>query len=58
MNSWKLNGVAGHLARRAIVKGLNITFCQLYKTVKTVTNENVIITQDGSKYCLTLTKIE
>ena len=33
MNAYKLNGVAGHLARRAIVEGLNVPFSQIYKEV-------------------------
>ena len=50
MNSWKLNGIAGHLTRQAIIKGLNITFMEIYKTVKSVNNEGIIETKDGKKY--------
>jgi predicted transcriptional regulator len=54
MNSWKLNGMAGHLARQAINRGLNINHTQIYKVVKSVNNEGVIETHDGKKYKLTL----
>ena len=57
MNSWKLNGIVGHLARCAIIKKLNITFTQIYKTVKSINNENIIETFDGKKYKLELKEI-
>jgi sugar-specific transcriptional regulator TrmB len=54
MNSWKLNGLAGHLTRRAIVKKLNIPFFEIYKTVKSIDNSGTIETKDGKKYELIL----
>ena len=33
MNSWKLNGQAGHHYRTAICKALNIPHREIYKTV-------------------------
>jgi len=60
MNSWKLNGIAGHLTRQAIINSLNITFSELYKTVKSIysiNNINIIETQDGKKYTLILKEI-
>ena len=54
MNSWKLNGIAGHLARQAINRGLNLHHTQIYKVVKSVNNEGIIETHDGKKYKLTL----
>ena len=57
MNSWKLNGIAGHLTRCDIIKKLNITSTQIYKTVKSINNENIIETFDGKKYKLELKEI-
>jgi hypothetical protein len=60
MNSWKLNGRAGHLTRQAIINSLNITDSELYKTVKSIysiNNINIIETQDGKKYTLILKEI-
>ncbi len=57
MNSWKLNGQAGHLVREAITKGLNIPFIDLYKTVKNIDNKGIIETKDGKKYKLELNEI-
>ena len=57
MNSWKLNGIAGHLTRCAIIKKLNIASTQIYKTVKAINNENIIETFDGKKYKLELKEI-
>jgi|LakMenEpi03Aug12_release.lakeMendotaPanAssembly.Ray.scaffolds.fasta_scaffold191330_5 hypothetical protein len=58
MNSWKLNGIAGHLTRKAIISKLNITFTQIYKTVKSIDNNGIIETYDGKKYVLELKEIE
>lgn len=58
MNSYKLNGVAGHLTRRAIVKGLNIKFSEIYKTVQSVDAGGWIWTKDGKKYELILKEIK
>jgi len=58
MNSWKLNGKIGHLAREAICNKLEIPQSIIYRAVKTVDNQGNIITFDDEKYKLTLTKIE
>lgn len=54
MNSWKLNGQAGHYFRDAVCKGLNIQHTEIYKTVKSIDNHGVIETYDGKKYQLEL----
>ena len=56
MNSYRLNGMAGHLTRQAIIKGLNITPTELYKTVKSIDNNGIIILHDGRKFKLELKK--
>lgn len=58
MNSWKLNGIAGHLTRRAIIEKLSITFTEIYKTVKSIDNNGIIETKDGKKYKLELKEIK
>ena len=58
MNSWKLNGMAGHLARQAICRGLGIHHTEIYKIVKSVSNDGVIETHEGKKYKLTLEEIK
>jgi len=55
MNSYKLNGMAGHLTRRAIVEKLNISFLDIYKTIKSIDSRTGIIeTKDDKKYELIL----
>jgi sugar-specific transcriptional regulator TrmB len=58
MNSYKLNGIAGHLSRNAIVKKLNIPFTQIYKTIKSISTLGVIETVDGKKYILELKELK
>jgi sugar-specific transcriptional regulator TrmB len=58
MNSWKLNGMAGHLTRQAIIRGLNIPCTQIYKVVKSVSADGLIETHEGKKYKLTLEEIK
>ena len=58
MNSWKLNGIAGHLTRQAICKSLNIQPTEIYKIVKSIDNDGIIETTDGKKYQLKLKKLE
>lgn len=58
MNSWKLNGIAGHLTRSAICEKLGINFTQIYKTVKSINNDRIIETHDGKKYKLELKEIK
>ncbi|MGL6105202.1 hypothetical protein [Romboutsia sp.] len=54
MNSYKLNGIAGHLTRRIIIESLNIVPTELYKTVKSIDNNGVITTHDGRMFKLKL----
>jgi len=54
MNSWKLNGIAGHLTRQIIIESLNIVPTELYKTVKSIDNEGIITLNDGRKFKLEL----
>lgn len=54
MNNYILNGMAGHLTRQAIVKGLNIQWSELYKVVKSIDNNGIIETKDGRKFKLEL----
>ncbi len=57
MNSYKLNGHAGHYFREAVCKGLNIHFSEIYKTIKNIDQNGVIETKDGKKYQLELKEI-
>ena len=57
MNAYKLNGSLGHLARTAIVEGLNIHHVDIYYNVEDIQKE-VITTKDGKKYKLKLEEIE
>jgi len=57
MNSWKLNGIAGHLTRGAICKGLKIHHTEIYKTVKSIDNSGIITTKDDKQYQLKLEEI-
>lgn len=50
--------MAGHLTRSAICKGLDIHHTEIYKVVKSVSNDGVIETHDGKKYKLILKEIE
>ena len=54
MNSWKLNGIAGHLTRQIIIESLNIVPTELYKTVKSINNNGIITLHDGRKFKLEL----
>lgn len=50
--------MAGHLARQAINKGLDIHHAQIYKVVKSVSNDGIIETHEGKKYKLILEEIK
>ena len=54
MNSWKLNGIAGHLTRQIIIESLNIMPTELYKIVKSIDNKGIIILHDDRKFKLEL----
>jgi hypothetical protein len=57
MNSYKLNGMVGHVCRRAICEGLKIHHVEIYKTVKNITSDGIVETKDGKKYKLKLENI-
>ena len=50
MNSYKLNGIAGHITRNAIVKKLNINPSKIYQEVKLITFDGIVETKDGKTY--------
>ena len=54
MNSWKLNGMAGHVCRLAICKGLGIEHTRIYKEIKDIKINGTIVTKDNKKYELVL----
>lgn len=58
MNSYKLNGMAGHLTRNAICEKLNIPFTEIYRKIKSISNSGIIETHDGKKYKLKLIDIK
>jgi len=57
MNSYKLNGRAGHLTRQAICKELGIPHTEIYKVVKDIGSNGIIYTKDGKKYKLKLNEV-
>ncbi len=57
MNSYKLNGKAGHAFRLAIISYFNIHPSVLYRSVKDI-NNNMIIMSDNKVYELTLKEIK
>ena len=58
MNSWKLNGIAGHLTRQIIIESLNIIPTQIYKIVKSIDNNGIIVLHDGRKFKLKLEELK
>jgi hypothetical protein len=57
MNSYRLNGIAGHTCRAAICESLKIRHFDIYKVVKNIDSNGVIETADGAKFKLKLEKI-
>ena len=57
MNSYRFNGMAGNLARQAIVKGLKISWYHIYKIIRSIDNQGIIETHDGKKYVLELKEV-
>jgi len=57
MNSYKLNGIAGHTCRAAICESLKIRHIDIYKVVKNIDSNGIIETNDGTKFKLKLEKI-
>lgn len=58
MNSWKLNGIAGHITRYAISQGLEIPHSDIYKTIKDISMDGIIETKEGKRYKLELKEIK
>jgi hypothetical protein len=58
MNSWKLNGIAGHIARIAICKSLKMEHASLYRSVKNIDNNGIITIYNGKKYELILKEVK
>jgi len=50
MNSYKLNGRAGHQYRSMICKHLGIKYTEIYKTIKEIEDDGTIILHDGRKF--------
>jgi predicted transcriptional regulator len=57
MNSYRLNGMAGHVTRRAICKSLGIKPSDIYKEVKDMHVDGTVVTKDGKKYQVELREI-
>jgi exopolysaccharide biosynthesis protein len=61
MNSYKLNGMAGHYFRMTVSKFLGIHWNDIYKTVDIIESTQqkpcVITTKDGKKYELILKEL-
>ena len=58
MNAYKLNGHSGHYYRRIICEHLNIPHTEIYKTVKNVQGDGIIVLHDGRKFKPELKEIE
>ena len=57
MNSYKLNGQAGHHYRKTICEGLNIPHTEIYKTVMDISRDGIIITKDGRQFKVKLEEL-
>lgn len=59
MNSWKLNGISGHMFRQAIINYFKLEPSSIYRAIKDIDNVNNTVTMyDGKKYKLTLKEIK
>jgi len=58
MNSWKLNGQAGHQYRQAICRALKIPHTDIYKVVKDITKDGCIQLHDGREFIIMLLQKE
>ena len=56
MNAYELNSKIGSIARIAICKSLGIEHTDIYKVVKSIGFDGIVITKDGKEYILTLKK--
>ena len=50
MNSWKLNGQAGHFYRMMICRSIKIPHTQIYKDVKGIDRDGIITLHDGRRF--------
>lgn len=58
MQSWKFNHTIKHVGASAIAKGLNISYLEIYRTLRDVNvMQGTIETKDGKKYKLVLEEI-
>lgn len=58
MNSWKFNSTAQNFLKILICKIHKIAYSDFYRWVKTLDNENgIVTTADGKKYKVTLEEI-
>ena len=58
MQSWKFNHTIKWVGTEAIVKGLGITYSEVYRTLRDVNvMQGTIETKDGKKYKLVLEEI-
>jgi hypothetical protein len=59
MNSWKVNGISGHMFRQAIINYFKLEPSSIYRAIKDVDSVNSIVTMyDGKKYKITLEEIK
>ncbi len=57
MNSYKLNGMAGHTFRSAVCKFFSIPHTDIYKKIKDISSDGIITTDDNKKYKVILKEI-
>jgi regulatory protein YycI of two-component signal transduction system YycFG len=58
MNPYRLNGISGYHFRKAVCEGLKIEHIEIYRTIKNISIEGIIITKDDRKYKLELKEIK
>jgi hypothetical protein len=59
MNSWRVNGISGHMFRQAIINYFKLEPSSIYRAIKDVDCVNSIVTMyDDRKYKLTLEEIK
>ena len=57
MNAYKLNGIASHVTRQAIADGLQIMPSEIYKKVKSISTDGIIVTDDSKKFKIVLIEL-
>jgi hypothetical protein len=59
MNSWRVNGISGHMFRQAVINYFKLEPSSIYRAIKDVDCINSIVTMyDDRKYKLTLEEIK